>query len=551
MPPILVEATIRLGYAIFAVATLTFIGFGLQPPSADWAVQISDNYPPLISSGGRCSSRRWRSRRSWSRSISSPTACSRCSSDERAERCALDELDVRYRVRGLDRRVLRGVSLQIGPGQSYGLVGESGCGKSTVALAIVRYLPRNGRVSAGSISVAGRDVLALRGRALREYRARTVSMVYQNPGAALNPSIRVGSQVAEAFTVLGVPPREADERAQSRAARVQIADPGSVMRRYPHQLSGGMQQRARHRDGARQGSRAPDPRRADDRARRDGRGRGARSRAAAPSRASDVGPLHQPQPRRHREDVLAGRRPLRGQARRGGSGRARSCRILGIRTRSGCSAASRAEASARTMAGWTRSRAFCPVWARSSPGCVFAERCALADERCHTEEPPLLAVSARPREPVLVPRTRRRPSMGGGGRPRAATRRPRGPAARGARRAHEGLRAARTATCTRSLDISASIWPGRRSGSWASPAAARRRSHERCSGSWRRRRGGRARRKASPAALPEPLAVGAARAADRVSEPGLSAQPPTLGATHPASLAEKLAGHRDAPPGSA
>jgi peptide/nickel transport system ATP-binding protein len=152
-------------------------------------------------------------------------------------------LELVYRVRGVDRRVLRGVSFSIERGRSYGLVGESGCGKSTVALGIVRYLPRNGRVTAGSISVSGRDVLALAGPKLREYHARTVSMVYQNPGAALNPAVRVGAQVAEAFTVLGVSRREALERAREALVHVQIADPGTVMARYPHQLSGGMQQR--------------------------------------------------------------------------------------------------------------------------------------------------------------------------------------------------------------------------------------------------------------------------------------------------------------------
>jgi len=156
----------------------------------------------------------------------------------------LRELDVVYTVRGIDRRVLRGVTFEIGRGESYGLVGESGCGKSTAALAIVRYLARNGRVSGGSISVAGRDVLALGGGNLRRYRAEAVSMVYQNPGSALNPSIRVGAQVAEAFTVLGASQRDARERARAALARVQIADPDSVMARYPHQLSGGMQQRA-------------------------------------------------------------------------------------------------------------------------------------------------------------------------------------------------------------------------------------------------------------------------------------------------------------------
>ena len=156
----------------------------------------------------------------------------------------LHDLDVVYRVRGYDRQVLRGVSFEIGRGESYGLVGESGCGKSTAALAIVRYLPRNGRVSAGSINVAGIDTLALGGGSLRQFHARSVSMVYQNPGAALNPSMRVGAQVAEAFTVLGVAKRDAAEQARAALARVQIADPDSVMNRYPHQLSGGMQQRA-------------------------------------------------------------------------------------------------------------------------------------------------------------------------------------------------------------------------------------------------------------------------------------------------------------------
>ena len=152
-------------------------------------------------------------------------------------------LDVVYRVRGHDRQVLRDVSFSVGRGESYGLVGESGCGKSTAALAIVRYLPRNGRVRSGSIEIAGQDVVKLSDGQLRRLRANDVSMVYQNPGTALNPAIRIGAQVAEVFTVRGVDRKEALERAQAALATVQIADAGSVMQRYPHQLSGGMQQR--------------------------------------------------------------------------------------------------------------------------------------------------------------------------------------------------------------------------------------------------------------------------------------------------------------------
>jgi len=156
----------------------------------------------------------------------------------------LDDLGVAFRVRGRWLQVLRGVSLTIPAGGSYGLVGESGCGKSTTALAIMRYLPRNGRVTSGSMHVGGADLLAMSEREVRRYRSQVVSMVYQNPGAALNPSLRVGDQVAEAFEAAGAPAAGARERAYEMLARVQIADPASVMRRYPHQLSGGMQQRA-------------------------------------------------------------------------------------------------------------------------------------------------------------------------------------------------------------------------------------------------------------------------------------------------------------------
>jgi len=155
----------------------------------------------------------------------------------------VDNMDVTYTVRGHDRLALREVSFEIGRNESYGLVGESGSGKSTVALALTRYLPRNGRVSAGSISINGQDPLAMDAATLRGMRARTVSMVYQEPGKALNPSIRVGRQVAEVYEIAGVGHNEAMERTQAMLGKVQISDPGRVMDRYPHELSGGMAQR--------------------------------------------------------------------------------------------------------------------------------------------------------------------------------------------------------------------------------------------------------------------------------------------------------------------
>ncbi|RWP12526.1 ABC transporter ATP-binding protein [Mesorhizobium sp.] len=155
----------------------------------------------------------------------------------------LTDLSVAYRVAGRNRAVLRNLSLTIGQGEAYGLVGESGCGKSTVALTVVRYLPRNGSITGGAISLDGQDVMKLDAEALRRARAESVSMVYQDPGKALNPSIRVGRQLTEIFELGGISGQAATDRAIAMLNRVRISDPTSVMQRYPHQLSGGMQQR--------------------------------------------------------------------------------------------------------------------------------------------------------------------------------------------------------------------------------------------------------------------------------------------------------------------
>jgi peptide/nickel transport system ATP-binding protein len=155
----------------------------------------------------------------------------------------VEDLSLAYVVRGIRRPVLRGVTFEVRPGESYGLVGESGCGKSTTAYAAVSYLPRNAVITGGRILVAGDDVTKMNDDQVREFRMRHVSMVYQDPGAALNPTTKIGPQVVEAFSVLGQGRKEAEANALKALKRVQIADPERVFQRYPHQLSGGMQQR--------------------------------------------------------------------------------------------------------------------------------------------------------------------------------------------------------------------------------------------------------------------------------------------------------------------
>jgi peptide/nickel transport system ATP-binding protein len=139
---------------------------------------------------------------------------------------------------------LHEVSFCVGRGEAYGLVGESGSGKSTLAMALVRYLPASGHITSGSIGFDGQDVLALDESALRAFRGRRAAVVYQNPAGALDPSMRVGDQVAEAFSAHSrISSAEARKRTLEALRQVQLADPLSVYDRYPHQLSGGMQQR--------------------------------------------------------------------------------------------------------------------------------------------------------------------------------------------------------------------------------------------------------------------------------------------------------------------
>ncbi len=165
------------------------------------------------------------------------------SKSDRADALTVVGLTVTYRMRGRDREVLQDVSFRVRRGEAYGLVGESGCGKSTVAMAALRYLPRNGKVKAGKVIIAGEDVQKLNADALRAMRANAISMVYQDPGRALNPSLTIARQVSEAFEATGVAREEALQRTLEMLRRVRIAAPERVMDSYPHQLSGGMQQR--------------------------------------------------------------------------------------------------------------------------------------------------------------------------------------------------------------------------------------------------------------------------------------------------------------------
>lgn len=139
---------------------------------------------------------------------------------------------------------VRNVSITVHEHESFGLVGESGSGKSTLAMGAIRYLAANGRVTDGSVRLNGTELLGLPAKQLRELWGASIGVVYQSPLSALNPSITIGKQLAEvARQHLGMSASQARTRVIEMLTKVAMPDPEAVMKRYPHQLSGGMLQR--------------------------------------------------------------------------------------------------------------------------------------------------------------------------------------------------------------------------------------------------------------------------------------------------------------------
>jgi peptide/nickel transport system permease protein len=275
---VLVQMTLLSAGGVVLLAGLGYLGYGPQPPSPTWGNMISDAQDvlsrsswPLIAAGGMTGlmvlslgllgdALRDATVEAWAGEVGSPsprhrgavgsTTARREKDQERAIPATADALvivrglSVSFLRRGVPTVVVDDVSLDIAPGEAVALVGESGCGKTSTARALLRLLASGGEVTAGSVTFGGQDVLALSGEALRRFRGSAIGYIAQEPMSALDPSFRVGTQLAEAIRAHEKWPRDrVRARVRELLELVRLPDPDRVARLYPHELSGGMAQR--------------------------------------------------------------------------------------------------------------------------------------------------------------------------------------------------------------------------------------------------------------------------------------------------------------------
>ncbi|MEX1346386.1 MAG: dipeptide ABC transporter ATP-binding protein [Desulfobacterales bacterium] len=154
------------------------------------------------------------------------------------------DLCISYYTRAGEIPAVVDFSLTVLPGETIGIVGESGCGKSTVAMAIMQYMGANGGIKSGSITFKDRDLNQMSEDELRRIRGSEIAMIYQEPFASLNPSLKISTQLMEVpLAHENISKEEARQRAVQMLADVKLPDPQRLMESYPHQLSGGQQQR--------------------------------------------------------------------------------------------------------------------------------------------------------------------------------------------------------------------------------------------------------------------------------------------------------------------
>ncbi|MGW9129905.1 dipeptide/oligopeptide/nickel ABC transporter permease/ATP-binding protein [Streptomyces sp. NPDC055681] len=267
--PIIIQTALVAGLAIGLQAGLEFLGVG-SGSTATWGAMLNEAFqniqrePALLLWPGLAlgvtngalvliatalrdvlEDRTGESARRRKHSKDTTAPVTDAGTGERAALLSIRGLSVAYaQPDGTDKEVVHGVDLDVRPGEIFGLVGESGSGKTQTAFCVLGILPEGGRISRGSILVAGQEIAGLPERAHRALRGRTVAYVPQEPMSNLDPAFTIGSQLTEPIRhVLGVSRAAATHRAVDLLRLVEIPDPEQVMRRYPHEISGGVAQR--------------------------------------------------------------------------------------------------------------------------------------------------------------------------------------------------------------------------------------------------------------------------------------------------------------------
>jgi peptide/nickel transport system permease protein len=269
--PVIVQASLLTALALLVQTGLSFLGLLIKEPTPSWGGMIADGsnaiilqpwliWPPGIAIAlttlvlgllgdvvRDTMTEAWsvpmRRRQRRARSERAPGAAAAEPVDAK-DLLAVRGLNVAFAAGSEETRIVEDVSFTIGPGETVGVVGESGCGKSATAMAILGLLPPTGRIQSGSVFFEGRDLTRMSERELHRVRGQGIGLISQEPMVSLNPTFRVGWQLAEVVRRHhDVSRREAKKRVLELLAQVRLPDPQAVTRRYPHELSGGMAQR--------------------------------------------------------------------------------------------------------------------------------------------------------------------------------------------------------------------------------------------------------------------------------------------------------------------
>ncbi|ULR48306.1 dipeptide/oligopeptide/nickel ABC transporter permease/ATP-binding protein [Streptomyces deccanensis] len=274
MGPIIVQASLLAATALLVQTGLAFLSLIAAPPQPSWGGMVADGvgalfqqpwliWPPglaialtVLAFGLLGDAVRDASTEGWSPKSALPLGDRHRSAPTRAAAAAtvvpgtndsllsVRDLTVSYATPTGPVRAVEGVSFDIARGETVGVVGESGCGKTTTALAVIALLGGGGRIDSGHVLFDGRDLAALPESELQAVRGTEIGYVSQEPMVALDPAFRIGRQLAEAVrTNTGMSRAKAKKRAVELLERVQLPEPHLVARRYPHELSGGMAQR--------------------------------------------------------------------------------------------------------------------------------------------------------------------------------------------------------------------------------------------------------------------------------------------------------------------